>query len=541
MNWSEKCGTFWTLVASSAIGLAAFGCSSSPDAEVSPVAAAARSAIVCTGSASDEPEIYMLGAMNAKLRHYPEFASAIGTRSVADCDGARTFVRRYAEYSAAHLDFDIDEPREYASVAPPEPPPGPPSDIKMEKILNGPFTANNPVVQLSISAKELGLPNGRSCSGTFIAKNWIATAAHCIVRLAVSDCVKAGKQATDADCPNPQFDRWAPWTITFAGPTGTNQDAATYHLEGIQALSHIDPLWMGTILDANVVLHPDGGFLPGGQDALFQLDLDRDFALLEVQDDRSLPRNPDLDGAKRVLLPSANLNNSWNMNYAGWGRPGGGLRAASVTPGPIPPNPPPTVLQTASVTSRSINVIFLQPNSQPTCRGDSGGPMFHNVEVSEPGSTQGGVNVLIGVLSGGNGSRGLPPSGPDVCGAVNINGIEFWPRVDLEFEFIERTIGRSLGDKDFECRHFVTPGAEDYAKCWGKTCDIDCDCDDPLTEYCRNSGAALDLEGKPCPTCGAPDAKCGRSPLNPNGCVKGQCVKRQVPLPPPAPSCGPPP
>jgi hypothetical protein len=51
-------------------------------------------------------------AINNKLRHFPQFANAVGIHCVRDCEGARAFNRAYAEYERAHPEFDLNEPME---------------------------------------------------------------------------------------------------------------------------------------------------------------------------------------------------------------------------------------------------------------------------------------------------------------------------------------------------------------------------------------------------------------------------------------------
>jgi hypothetical protein len=63
----------------------------------------------------------MLAAINNKLRHFPQFASAVGIHCVRDCDGARAFVAAYSRYRSANPGFDAHEPIEPL----PEPPPPP--------------------------------------------------------------------------------------------------------------------------------------------------------------------------------------------------------------------------------------------------------------------------------------------------------------------------------------------------------------------------------------------------------------------------------
>jgi len=55
-------------------------------------------------------EVYSFPKMNAHLRKYPEFATAMGLTEVKDCDDARRYAERYDEYRQAHPDFDLEGP-----------------------------------------------------------------------------------------------------------------------------------------------------------------------------------------------------------------------------------------------------------------------------------------------------------------------------------------------------------------------------------------------------------------------------------------------
>ena len=84
-------------------------------------------AIICGHNAfnlENPDELYVLSAINRKLRHYPELASEIGIHCVRDCPTARLFVKAYSAYKRSHGQFDANEPIE---PAPPIPrPPGTP-------------------------------------------------------------------------------------------------------------------------------------------------------------------------------------------------------------------------------------------------------------------------------------------------------------------------------------------------------------------------------------------------------------------------------
>jgi hypothetical protein len=65
-------------------------------------------------------EWYVLSAMNIKMRHYPDFAAAIGMKCVHNCAEARAYMKAYREYSRLHPGFDVNQPLD---PRPPFPPP----------------------------------------------------------------------------------------------------------------------------------------------------------------------------------------------------------------------------------------------------------------------------------------------------------------------------------------------------------------------------------------------------------------------------------
>jgi len=82
-------------------------------------------AIVCGDiphNIEQNKEFYMLAAINNKLRHFPQFANAVGIHCVRDCAGARAFSKAYADYARAHPGFDANEPIEMDRIDSPPPP-----------------------------------------------------------------------------------------------------------------------------------------------------------------------------------------------------------------------------------------------------------------------------------------------------------------------------------------------------------------------------------------------------------------------------------
>jgi hypothetical protein len=93
-------------------------------------------AIVCgdiPNNIEQKKEFYMLAAINNKLRHFPQFANAIGIHCVRDCAGARAFVKAYADYAKAFPGFDANEPLEMDRSGPPPPAPRPPAALQPKR------------------------------------------------------------------------------------------------------------------------------------------------------------------------------------------------------------------------------------------------------------------------------------------------------------------------------------------------------------------------------------------------------------------------
>src|SRR5262249_49587676 len=146
--------------------------------------------------ATGEPEHYIVSSMNRTISHYPEVASAIAMQSVSNWDEARAFSLAADKYFADHPYFDKNLP--VSSEALPVPPP-PPNPAPVQEIFNGTPTGSDgqnplPVVLISHSFGKNdkyinGLPvvkRSTTCSGTFITKNFILTAAHCFQDVALT-------------------------------------------------------------------------------------------------------------------------------------------------------------------------------------------------------------------------------------------------------------------------------------------------------------------------------------------------------------------
>ncbi len=133
-------------------------------------------------------EAYSYDAINARLADYPELAEALGVTSVADCEGARSFMRGYRQYQEDHPDFDdFGPPKEVALaalLAEAGTNPAPAKDPKVPKLM-GPERVNPTVVRFYRTVAVGGGPlaevgQDRLCTATRIAGPFYLTSAHCL-------------------------------------------------------------------------------------------------------------------------------------------------------------------------------------------------------------------------------------------------------------------------------------------------------------------------------------------------------------------------
>jgi hypothetical protein len=520
-------GALWTL---SLITLASAGCSGPPtittyeepgSGEVPSFdPRAPGAAIVCDGSGDEEtadPEIYVVAAMNAKLDHYPEFASAAGLVSVSDCVGARSFMTALSEYRGAHAGFDADQPLVLDSRPDPELPPPEPDAGEIEKVLNGSVVVNTPVVQLIFQNQASGHSSWGSvrgatgrCSGTFIAKNWILTAAHCLRRVSIEKCLSDG---VSRDQCNPEFLTYSPkWKLRFP-IQAPNGDLTWFELEKMGAVGYVHPAWPGMtpahhklICTTTNCADPE----PGGP---------WDIALLYLPDDTRLPPEVELNGAKRlsVVPPQA----SWPLDFYGWGKPSGSVEGDDQYDGE-------SVLRTSVIRpeySLSNGMIVATKEFEIdsiTCGGDSGGPLVRRLTLPTNVGNQ-EVEVIVGINSWGFGING-----PKTCTPPGVVGdfSQFVP-VNTHIGFIEGNMRRWPGFRTYNCRRRAVVGTTApnvAAECWGTPCDNYglLSASNPracsASEFCSRPGREFISRGiNRCDTCGT---------ANSCDCIVGQCIAK---------------
>jgi hypothetical protein len=512
-------------------------------------------------------ELYQVSAMNHKLRHYPDFAAEVGIDSVADCAGARQFLARYAEYLQSHPGFDADEPLAPMHPSGPEPE-GPSGSLEtadeVEKVIAGTNATNHPVVRLRFTScrKKLrgsgaagaggtagtagfddSCPHGvhpdwddiigpavtppatrnavpSNCTGTFINKNWILTAAHCVSRAAVDLCVQSG--VTRANC-KPELGQWGYWTIngTKRGPMG---QAVPYTLTNVLARGYIHPNWLGRTNSANP--HTCVTTIPAFPCYNTQLGVLHDVALLYIrsQDDDKLPPELEVMGQMDSALRLSNVppllpptlpagTTAWPLRFYGWAStstdPNSGestrvLRVGDDPPpiahsNPIAPAIPPHLIGTHDETIHSH-----------VCPGDSGGPLVRTVTTpSNTGPRT--VEAIVGVLASGNADCVIPQAGQIIR----------WSRVDLNTDFITAALQNQQPLFSFRCqpRLPVAGGGSELLECWGPPCRAVSECNtpgQPVTRTCWQPGGPSRTRAS-CDACAAPlGGGCG--------CIVGQCL-----------------
>jgi hypothetical protein len=481
----------------------------SPAAVLDPLAAGAS--IVCGVRQIDGRmptiEMYMVYTMNHKLRRYPELASSIGVDLVSDCESARRYVRGYLEYARGNPGFDADEP------TPPSPPDRPlpdpeevaasePEPEEIEKVFDGEFVANNAVVQIRMRIpttmhRDWGVPlTGvtQVCTGTFINKNWILTAAHCLTWGAIYPCLKDGRPPLAC---TPQWDNYnAPYTIS--GTKGADGNA--WSLTAGVVRGYVMMKWDGTNIETNPEYCPDEecyDFLPGAK---------HDLGLLYVPShfyDDDLPPRVEEGGALRLSIDPDPDVAVWDMQFYGTGAPSLRLQRGTMLLG-----------QYSDHLIRGIMPPGTAPNPF-TCGGDSGGPLVRsNLSLQTNEGLKTGQEAIVGVLSGGTGACAAPTT-PAERAAIS----DYWVRID-ETEnaaFIRNTM-RDSNWKPYstiQCKpRALTSAPNDpvVAECWGEPCMVSCQ--DP-GDVCTFSGRYIETrQGTQCGACDY--AGCG--------CIVGQCA-----------------
>jgi hypothetical protein len=357
-----------------------------------------------------------------------------------------------------------------------------------------------------------GKPVTLSCTGTFINRNWILTAAHCISGAAINLCLQRG--ISRANC-QPAWDDYGLWKIK-----GTHSGDRPYVIDPIWARAYVHGNWHGRSRESNPIYCP-----PDGTCYLRSLGARHDLALLYVRhfDDVQLEPRLEQNGAKRLSIVTPNPN--WpNVRFYGWGAPtvtdpvtleqSSRLRV-STTPPVLTIHPP--------IEATIEGTVQTDTNSFP-CAGDSGGPLMRTglSMTTNSGSVETGLEAIMGVLS----------YGFSLCAPLGTRRW-LWTRVDVPLNraFIDDALTRwppipNVPTVDgFACKKRVLTGTlpppagpgEEVAECWGKPCtgvsDTACLAG---TETCWNSKDSF-RDRSFCPACNGVSTGCQ--------CMQGQCLR----------------
>jgi hypothetical protein len=401
---------------------------------------------------SPRDEFYVVPAIQKKLRDYPAFADyavEAGITSIASCDEGRAFMSVYASYKGLHPTFDANQPIDL----PPPLPKRPAFDPQVAKIQNGTVSTKfqTPLLQALIPIPDGGAPQKGRCSGVFIAKNWIATAAHCM------------NPAQTNDPENPIWHGYYPFNVARADQSGMS---TALLMTNILVLQYPDTRFMG----ASPSLQPsqfgdyDFGLLYLPADFY---DNPSPFGQPIVEDPRfpTPPALPDVstDTAMRISLVPPDPTH--NMVFYGWGKTNPtDVTTLQLHSGPLAP------ITQINVGSFNTMVPAGTVTQAVPCIGDSGGPVVDTLNVPGVGS----VEVVAGLHSGNARLNTACGAGGDTLN---------WVRMDTELAWIESSI-QQWTTSLFKCKQFFINDADPtptYARCWGDPCTQDSDCDQSVS------------------------------------------------------------
>jgi hypothetical protein len=463
----------WKIVRNSLVALVSAwvinGCSSGPVPDAS--TNTSTDAIVCgshivldrDGAPVEVPSWYNARGINAKLKYYPDLAARLGRDHIATCADGHDYDIAYEQYATEHPGFDDDQPIQFEKHPPlPEKMPAASSD---EKIASGDINSFAPVVQLQTTYRG----KIHFCTGTFIAKNWIATAAHCL-----NIGPGPGVQADNA---------YYPFTVVWSDALGHVGRQVTIPY----VLQYLSPNYRG---DFGEDLTPK----PRGED----------FALLNVPEyyNSSLPLGTP-NGGDFMLLSMVDSAPPSSSEAWGWGEPALNLLESMPLDNYVP----------IFVDSGDNSALLGQIPSNPPllCLGDSGGPLVDKFQINDP--TTGDPTeapAVVATLVGGKVANQMTSQCLDAAGGPVV-----WSRMSQHYPFISQSMQDIYGP-NFQCKQVrLTGSGATLAQCWLTPCQADDDCKDDPNTHCKNPGSA-DLF-----TCSP--SRCAGTDMPVCGCIYGQC------------------
>jgi hypothetical protein len=457
--------------------------------------------VVCNEAGRPEDrELYVLSGMRKKLGDFPDLASEVGSEPPTNCEEARRFYDGYLRYSELYPNFDADQPLGPPPLAPGAPE-GPGPKLTVTKVLDGQLPGadfgaypRSPVVKITQLPSPNTFNDGGGCSGSFIAKNWIATAAHCLAVTKPQSIPIERRNAED-------LFGYARWQVDWSDANGDLVSTATLTAQGEDILQHPDPRYIGknpTRTD------------PGSSRF--------DFALLYLREeayDTALPPRAETGAAMRIsIVPPLQTE---TISAAGYGTGGptlGPLRTGTF-------GPPLTIIAGFNTIEREVQSF----TEASICKGDSGGPAYKMVNVGavmqpaevpfEQAPTTVPVMMAVNsayILPTACGTNPPDPGCPLPSNCAQPGDSQVWTRVDQYRLFIEERMALWQMGPLFTCREGRPTGAttNTFVECWGTPCEIPTNC--APDEFCRRpSDAFIDAS---CQVC---QGSCS--------CIVGQCVK----------------
>jgi hypothetical protein len=531
--------------------------------------------LVCQGSenSAGKSVYYAADFMTRRLQRYPTFAEYAGLKSVSSCNEASTYVRAYEVYSKQKPNFeDETEPGTSTNASAVKQR----SILPRTKILNGNQLVNwgypsqsddaamSPIVYISqvnwlkngtldpvrikvgtdadgntLYANEFGEPAG-ACTGTFLNRHWILTAAHCMAAVELQSVFS-----------NPQAPDGGPYLYVQDGgqpgdPYALHQGPTSYVIWWPSHVAGEEFSERTTIYGLTAYQFPHPGYDNQEQDlptAEHYRGHTPDIALLYLppwnQDDNWFLA-PDVSKGSAVYIKAeeadGEIPTTLNFQIAGFGpnpvqldtitKDDAGRVKRRLYGAPAP----------ASLRLADSNFPYgkfggalavLGDNDAALCHGDSGGPLYVNL-AEDPFETP--KIVQYGIAT----AMYQQPPGEDKGPAIgqcsssgNANG---WMRLEKTKDVIDwinqkmehaPAIARDATQQQSfnQCKRVELPTVGWVYQCWGEPCSSSGDCEDD--ETCEDAGADLDKNLQFCNVCPDPDPNKDQYGC---ACVKGQCV-----------------